>query len=155
MINFKQLAKEGKLGEVYITMHADRVIELFGKPDFTGGASNKHRWDNIWRYGDLELGFEHTNKLLFHFAVNFIGEEIEPEQGENLKFDSWVIKRGLTPAVFISECKKEGIEIRELNTPWNHDCIEYVTEGGMTVIFDADDKHGGLLKFVVSDHEYS
>ena len=62
MIRLQSLAKTGKLGRVSITMHADRVKELLGEPDYTGGGSRNYPWENIWRYGDLELGFDASSR---------------------------------------------------------------------------------------------
>lgn len=154
MINLKDLVKYGNLGAVYITMHAERVKELMGKPDFTGGGSNKYQWENIWRYGDLELGFEQGSKELFYIAINFWSEHRNVEQGENLKFDPWVLKGGLGINDFLKSCEKEKIECQELIPPRNVECREFITKGGMHLIFENGKNTEGLTKVLVSEHQY-
>lgn len=149
MINLKELAKNGTLGEVYITMHADRVVELIGEPDFAGGGSRKQKWDSIYRYGSLELGFEANSKELNYIAINFAQEFESPKHFE---YDSWVLSSELASGEFITACEFQEIEFKMLDEAWNEGCKEYLTDGGMHLCFDEEDK---LVKFVVSDHGYS
>ena len=157
MIRLKSLAKTGKLGSVRITMHANRVQALLGKPDYTGGGSRKYPWENIWRYGDLELGFDASSRELAHIAINFWGETKNPEQGEHLSYDPWIVRGALPVEDFIDSCTKEGIAVRELEEPWNEGAREFVTAGGMHLIFGETDEGNllGLVKFVVSGHVYT
>ncbi|WP_444943097.1 hypothetical protein ACJJIK_13865 [Microbulbifer sp. ZKSA006] len=157
MISLKDLSEKGMLGEVYITMHSDRVKELIGEPDYTAGGSRKHKWENIWQYGDLELGFDQVTRELCHIAIDFWGEDRMPEQGEALGFDPWIFKSSLPLNDFLAECRTENIEIIELEEPSSENSREFVTEGGMHLIFGETDlgQQEALIKLVVSEYEYT
>ncbi|MEP1741112.1 MAG: hypothetical protein ABJI60_00250 [Kangiellaceae bacterium] len=149
MHSLKELAKDGMLGKVYITMHAERVAELLGEPDYKGGGSRKHKWENIFRYGSFELGFEIKSRELNYFAINFAQEF---EKAKALEYDLWILSPNLRSSEFESLCKSQEVEFKQFDEPWNEGCIEYLTEGGMHLCFDENDR---LTKFVVSDGEYS
>lgn len=153
------LAKSGYFGGVRFGMSQEKVREILGNPDDTGGASRRHP-DNLWKYGDIELGFSIPDLQLFHIAINFWGEAIEPEQGKQLRYDTWVIRGGLDIETFTQACYKHNIQFKELLPPWNDGCREFTTLfdknniGSMHLIFaDKKEYEGqtvGLFKIVAS-----
>ncbi len=149
MYHFKSLAREGELGPIYLTMQSERVLEIIGEPDFRGGQSNRYKWGNVWRYGDLEFVFENDNRCLAHITVNFSVIDNEMEQGLNFRFDPWIFKSTLTLPLFIEEMKNEKVGVLERKKSWNEGCIEILTEGEMLLIFGRDNK---LCKLCVSEH---
>lgn len=154
--SLRQLAKNGFFGRVTFGMSEAEVEAELGEADFTGGGSRKYR-DNLWRYGDLELGFIQSEYMLFHIAINFWGEAKTPVPPEKLDYDPWILRGGLPIEAFISECERQEIEFEELIPPWNDDCREFITEGGMHFIFqvksDLDEEVPGLTKCVASSNK--
>lgn len=153
------LAKSGHFGGAHFGMNQDEVIKLLGKPDYTGGGSRRHA-DNLWKYGDIELGFIVPELTLFHIAITFWGEDRLPEQGNNLSYDPWIIKGGLDIQTFTKACAEHDIQHKELIPPWNEGCREFTTlfdnneTGGMHLLFqdekEYDEQALGLYKFVAT-----
>lgn len=147
IFSLKNLLQEGTLGLVYLTMHAQRVAEILGEPEYKGGESNKHRWPNIWRYGDLELLFERPMRLLSCIVINYA--TAKHEFSSSISIEPWILQYGLSANDFVIACSDAGIVINELAEPWNDDCREFVSEMGVHLIFD----ERGLIKLTCSDRD--
>ncbi|MCO1336174.1 hypothetical protein MO867_17725 [Microbulbifer sp. OS29] len=158
MTSLRDLAKNGRLGAVYFTMHAERVKEILGAPCETGGGSNKYKWENIWLYGDVELGFERESRELWHIAIPFYSEGTPtPRSGSISNFDPWIFRQGLLLEEFLSECNAEGIKVKELTKSLSMDeaVKVFLTEGGMHLVFEGSDstQEYCLGKLVASEIE--
>ncbi|MDM8551513.1 hypothetical protein QUF72_15610 [Desulfobacterales bacterium HSG2] len=154
----KDLAVKGGFGKAALGMPQNSVRTILGDPDLAGSVSQRYKKPNIWRYGDLELGFSRPDYTLSYFAVNYYWCNYStPKSGKKLKFDPWILVGKLQPDEFVAAMKRERVENLEVEKPWNEDCREFVTELGMHIIFQMqgeDREHIGLHKFVVSRHTF-
>jgi hypothetical protein len=68
-LSLVQFLRTGNLGPIRLGMTAVEVEAVLGKPDATGNTSRKHRWPSVWRYGDVEFGFDPKQRLLVYLSV--------------------------------------------------------------------------------------
>lgn len=100
-ISIEELLKKGNLNKLYIGDTASNVEEFLGKPDMIGGGSRKYPWPNIWKYGDVELGFDPRERILRYISINFWGSNIyKPSGGKHIKLESLGIFGGMKAADF-------------------------------------------------------
>ncbi len=52
------------LGRIHLGQRTNDVAAILGAPDCVGGASRKHRWPLIWKYGDIELLFDYRTRQI-------------------------------------------------------------------------------------------
>jgi hypothetical protein len=134
--NLKDFLRTLKLGRVHLGQHAGAVTAILGEPDCVGGASRKHRWPPIWKYGDIELHFDYRKRQIIMVVINF-REQKHPSGGASIQLDPWIIKGGLRLDELIRQLDKEGIDYCEVE-PINPGTRQLLVNSAITLIFNND-----------------
>ena len=151
-VNLKDFLRTLKLGRIHLGQRADDVAAILGEPDCVGGASRKHRWPPIWKYGDIELPFDYRTRQINMVVINF-REQKHPSGGASIQLDPWIIKGGLWLDELTRQPDKEGIDHCEVE-PLNPGTRQLLMNSAITMIFsvDPDEWMGwrGLCKLCLS-----
>jgi hypothetical protein len=147
-VNLKDFLRTLKLGRIHLGQGANDVAAILGDPDCVGGASRKHRWPPIWKYGDIELLFDHQTRRIIMVVINF-WEQKHPSGAASIQLNPWIIKGGLRLDEFTRQLDKEGIDYCEVE-PLNPGTRRLLVNSAITMIFndDQDERMGeaGLRK---------
>lgn len=148
-----KLVTDAEFGQVRLGMSDADVRPILGPPGQVGGKSRKYREGNLWRYGDLELGFDPSTRLLEHIALSFWAEGKEhPSAGANIELDCWLIRPGIRETRLIAALRDLGVGCSAL-TPRNADTNEYRVGQHAVLLFEKDPNGQDdplLVKIVVS-----
>ena len=153
IVNMKDFLRTLKLGRIHLGQSANDVVAILGEPDCVGGASRKHRWPPIWKYGDLELLFDYRTRQINFIVIDFWKPEY-PSGGAAIQLDPWIIKGALEIDELIPQLDKEGIGYREVE-PINPGTRELLVNSAITMIFNNDpieciDEALGLRKLCIN-----
>jgi hypothetical protein len=140
-VNLKDFLRTLKLGRIHLGQSANDVAAILGEPDDVGGASRKHRWPSIWKYGDIELFFDYRTRQINLILINF-WEDGYPSGDAAIQLDPWIIKGGLRIDEFIPPLDQEGIDYCEVE-PINTGTREFLVNSAIKVIFNNDNEEYG------------
>src|SRR5919109_4591244 len=135
-VNLKDFPRTLKLGRIHLGQHANDVAAILGEPDCVGGASRKHRWPPIWKYGDIELLFDYRTRQINMVVINF-WEQKNPSGGASIQLDPWIIKGGLRLDELTRRLDKEGIDYCEIDA-LNPGTRRLLVNSVITMIFNDD-----------------
>jgi hypothetical protein len=151
-VNLKDFLRTLKLGRIHLGQGARDVVAILGEPDCVGGASRKHRWPPIWKYGDIELLFDYRTRRINMVVINF-REQKHPSGGASIQLDPWIIKGGLRLDELTRQLDKEGLDYCEVESI-NFGTRELLVNSAIMMIFsdDPDEWMGwtGLCKLCLS-----
>jgi len=135
-VNLKDFLLTLILGRIHLGQRADDVVAILGEPECVGGASRKHRWPPIWKYGDIELLFDYRTRQINMVVINF-WEQKHPSGGASIQLDPWIIKGGLRLDELTSRLDKEGIDYCEVES-LNPGTMQLLVNSAITMIFNDD-----------------
>src|SRR5262245_43888400 len=92
LANMIDVLRTLELGRIHLSQRADDVVAILGGPDCVGGATRKHRWPPIWKYGDIELLFDYRTREIEMILINFWDSTKYPSGGAAIQLDPWIIK---------------------------------------------------------------
>src|SRR5689334_22030786 len=151
-VNLKDFLRTLKLGRIHLGQGESDVAGILGEPDCVGGASRKHRWPPIWKYGDIELLFDYRTRRINMVVINF-WEQKHPAGAASIQLDPWIIKGGLRIDELSRQLDKEGVDYCEVE-PINPGTRQLLVNSAITMIFsdDPDEWMGwaGLCKLCLS-----
>jgi hypothetical protein len=136
VVNLKDSLRTLKLGRIHLGQRADDVVAILGEPECVGGASRKHRWPPIWKYGDIELVFDYRTRQINMVVINF-WEQKHPSGGVSIQLDPWIIKGGLRLDELTSRLDKEGIDYCEVES-LNPGTRQLLVNSAITMILNDD-----------------
>jgi hypothetical protein len=153
-VNLKDVLRTLELGRIHLLQRSDDVVAILGKPDCVGGASRKHCWPAIWKYGDIELLFDYRTREIEMILINFWDSTTYPSGGAAIQLDPWIIKGGLGLDELIPQLDKEGIDYCEVEPP-NPGTRHLLVSSAITMIFNNDPSDEftgapGLRKFLLN-----
>jgi hypothetical protein len=145
-VSLRAFLTSGSLGPVGIGAERALVETTFGPPDDFDAASENHQAAKIWRYGDVELHFEHDRVRLIH-VDRFSGQGNAPAAGAALDLDPWVIVEGLSLDAFTEALERAGVQHTVLVQP-ELDRTLLTLPSGVDVGFSSPSRHEARLEFV-------
>ena len=144
----------GTLGDVKIGSTEMQVRKFLGDPEVKGGGSRKYRKENIWKYGDMEIGFHPKLDELTYIAFIFWNfEEKIIQLNKGLSINSGGIYVGIEFSEFEEILNKNKMQYKKIEST-NEGTYEIIIENNVTAIFNIDkeiyEDEIGLQKLVTS-----
>lgn len=78
-IDLIEFLRGGRLGDIEVGSSQSEVRAWLGEPDDVGGITRKKRRPSIYKYGDIEFGFDHSpEQHVTHISINRSDPETDP-----------------------------------------------------------------------------
>ena len=119
---FKDFVTTGEIGPIKIVAKQHDIENYFGIPDDFGGGTRKQKKPTIWKYGDLEIGFDPDNWQVFYIQID-LRENEKPGGTEVINLSDWPIKCGMSD-LEVQKCLSEAdVTFRKANDELNPDVL--------------------------------
>jgi len=140
-VSLKTLIETGTIGPVSLGMSRPQVQSFLGSPEDVGGASRKHREPSIWKYGDIELHFDHSEDELWLIHLD---DFVVPSGGNSIRLDPWILTNALTLELAEKKLKDDGIRVAASQCAGG-ECLSVGV--GINLTFNDDDGHLCVISY--------
>jgi len=104
-ISLRAVLLHGDFGPFALGMLADDVVRTIGPPTASGCP---HKGvDQVWRYGDIELLFDHEASPRIYSVETHMFDD-RPVGGGGVELDPWLIRDGLALPDFVAAIEAAG-----------------------------------------------